>query len=95
MSATEPTTANNTGSKSDNNTSKDLQILLQELAKSNPEARLVKSKIDILGIPYNSDLIILLSEVLVYLSKNLLKNMAAKKIQQKQLKKEQLKEKLA
>lgn len=48
----------------------DLNILVQELSKSNPDSKLLKSKTDILGIPYSPDLIILMSEVLVYLSKS-------------------------
>ena len=51
------------------NTSQDLQVLVKELSKSNPDSKLLKTKTDILGIPYSSDLIILMSEVLVYLSK--------------------------
>ena len=49
--------------------SRDLQILVQELSKTNPDAKLIKNKTDLLGIPYSSDLIILMSEVLVFLSK--------------------------
>lgn len=49
--------------------SQDLQVLVKELSKSNPDSKLIKSKTDILGIPYSADLIILMSEVLVYLSK--------------------------
>lgn len=48
----------------------DLQTLVQELSKTNPDSKLIKNKTDVLGIPYSSDLIILMSEVLVYLSKN-------------------------
>lgn len=48
----------------------DLQALVHELSKSNPNINRVKDKTDILGIPYNPDLITLMSEVLVYLSKN-------------------------
>ena len=47
----------------------DLQVLVKELSKNNPDSKLIKSKTDILGIPYSADLIILMSEVLVYLSK--------------------------
>lgn len=50
-------------------TSTDLQTLVQELSKTNPDSRLIKSKTEVLGIPYSPDLIILMSEVLVYLSK--------------------------
>ena len=50
-------------------TSQDLQVLVKELSKSNPDSKLLKTKTDVLGIPYSSDLIILMSEVLVYLSK--------------------------
>ena len=49
--------------------SQDLQILVQELSKTNPDSKLIKTKTDILGIPYSSDIIIMMSEVLVYLSK--------------------------
>lgn len=52
------------------NSSQDLQLLVKELSKTNPDSKLLKNKTDILGIPYSSDLIILMSEVLVYLSKN-------------------------
>lgn len=47
-----------------------LNVLVQELSKKNPNADLIKTKTDILGIPYSHDLIILMSEVLVYLSKS-------------------------
>lgn len=50
--------------------SQDLKILVQELSKTNPDAKLIKTKTDQLGIPYSPDLIILMSEVLVFLSKN-------------------------
>lgn len=52
------------------NSSQDLQVLVKELSKTNPDSKLLKNKTDVLGIPYSSDLIILMSEVLVYLSKN-------------------------
>lgn len=52
------------------NGSPDSNILVQELSKSNPDSRLIKSKTEVLGIPYSPDLIILMSEVLVYLSKS-------------------------
>ena len=48
----------------------DLQTLVQELSKMNPDSKLIRKKTDSLGIPYSSDLIVLMSEVLVYLSKN-------------------------
>lgn len=48
----------------------DLKTLVQELSKKNPNAELIKNQTKILGIPYSSDLIILMSEVLVYLSNN-------------------------
>ena len=51
------------------NSSQELQVLVKELSKTNPDSKLIKSKTDVLGIPYSSDLIILMSEVLVYLSK--------------------------
>ena len=46
-----------------------LDILVQELSKSSPNTDTVKSKTELLGIPYNQDLIVLMSDVLVYLSK--------------------------
>lgn len=49
--------------------SQDLQILVQELSKTNPNEKVIKNKTDQLGIPYSPDLIILMSEVLVFLSK--------------------------
>ncbi|MBY0452161.1 MAG: hypothetical protein K2P92_03930 [Bdellovibrionaceae bacterium] len=49
--------------------SQDLQILVQELSKTNPNEKVIKNKTDLLGIPYSPDLIILMSEVLVFLSK--------------------------
>jgi len=52
------------------NSTQDLQVLVKELSKNNPDSKLIKTKTDILGIPYSSDLIILMSEVLVYLSKS-------------------------
>ena len=52
------------------NNNKDLQTLVQELSKTNPDSKLIKNKADLLGIPYSADLIILMSEVLVYLSKS-------------------------
>ena len=42
--------------------------LVLELSKSNPNVEIVKSKTEILGIPFNPDIIILMSDVLVYLS---------------------------
>lgn len=48
----------------------DLKVLVQELTKTNPSEQVLKTKTDVLGIPYSADLIILMSEVLVYLSKN-------------------------
>lgn len=50
--------------------SSDLQVLVQELSKKNPDSKLVKSKTELLGIPYSADEIIMMSEVLVYISKN-------------------------
>lgn len=47
----------------------DLQVLVQELSKSRPDEKIVKSKTQVLGIPYSTDLIVLMSEVLVYISK--------------------------
>lgn len=48
----------------------DLQTLVQELSKTSPDSKLIKNKTEVLGIPYSQDIIILMSEVLVYLSKN-------------------------
>ncbi len=45
-----------------------LNILVQELSKKNPNIDLIKDKTNVLGITYSTDLIILMSEVLVYLS---------------------------
>ena len=50
--------------------SMDLNILVQELSKTNPDSKLIRNKTDVLGIPYSPDLIIQMSEVLVYLSKS-------------------------
>lgn len=47
-----------------------LNVLVQELSKKNPNVELIKTKTNLLGIPYSNDLIILMSEVLVYLSKS-------------------------
>lgn len=44
--------------------------LVIELSKANPNIELIKSKTETLGIPYSADIIILMSDVLVYLSKN-------------------------
>ncbi len=44
--------------------------LVLELSKANPNVELIKSKTNILGIPYSADIIILMSDVLVFLSKN-------------------------
>lgn len=48
----------------------DLQMLVHELSKTNPDSKLIKNKTEILGITYSQDVIILMSEVLVYLSQN-------------------------
>ncbi len=48
----------------------DLNVLVQELSKKTPNPQLIKSKTEILGIPYSADLIVLMSEVLVFLSQN-------------------------
>lgn len=45
-----------------------IQVLVQELSSPNPDLKIVKSKTEALGIPYNSDLIVLMSEVLLFLS---------------------------
>ncbi len=47
---------------------KDLNQLVQELSKKNPDPKFIKDKTNLLGIPYSQDLIILMSEVLVYIS---------------------------
>lgn len=47
-----------------------LNLLVRELSKSNPNHDIIKSNTQTLGIPYNPDLIILMSDVLVYLSKH-------------------------
>ena len=44
--------------------------LVIELSKSNPNADIIKSNTETLGIPYSVDIIVLMSDVLVYLSKN-------------------------
>ena len=44
--------------------------LVIELSKSNPNADIIKSNTETLGIPYSADIIVLMSDVLVYLSKN-------------------------
>lgn len=49
---------------------KDLQTLVHELSKATPDPKLIRNKTDVLGIPYSPDLIVLMSEVLVFLSKN-------------------------
>lgn len=46
-----------------------LNVLVLELSKNNPNAEVLKSKSEVLGIPYSPDMIILMSDVLVYLSK--------------------------
>jgi hypothetical protein len=56
----------------------DLRALVQELSKKNPSENLLKTKTKQLGIPYSNDLIILMSEVLVYLSKAEQKHSALK-----------------
>ncbi len=48
----------------------DLQTLVHELSKTNPDSKLIKHKTEVLGIPYSHDVITLMSEVLVYLSEN-------------------------
>ena len=44
--------------------------LVIELSKLNPCTDVIKSKTGILGIPYSPDIIILMSDVLVFLSEN-------------------------
>ena len=46
----------------------ELNILIQELSKKNPNTNLLKNKTGLLGIPYNHDLIALMTDVLVFLS---------------------------
>lgn len=48
----------------------DLQTLVHELSKTNPDSKLIKNKTEVLGIPYSQDVIILMSEVLIFLSEN-------------------------
>jgi hypothetical protein len=45
-----------------------VNILVQELTKKNPNTDLIKNKTEVLGIRYNPDLIVLMTEVLVFLS---------------------------
>ena len=47
-----------------------LNALVHELSKKNPNTELIKAKTSQLGIPYSNDLIILMSEVLVFLSES-------------------------
>lgn len=61
---------------------KDLQTLVQELSKTNPDSKLIKNKTETLGISYSPDVIILMSEVLVYLSKN---NLPKRRLKEKSL----------
>ena len=51
------------------NNDENLHLLVRELSKSQPNAEVIKSKTQILGIPYSDDLIILMSDVMVYLAK--------------------------
>lgn len=46
----------------------DLQMLVHELSKANPDSKLIEKKAETLGIPYSQDIIVLMSDVLVYLS---------------------------
>lgn len=55
-------------------TEDDLQALVQELSKTNPDLNLIQNKTATLGIPFSSDLIVLMSEILVYLSKSRILN---------------------
>lgn len=55
-----------------------LSTLVQELSKKNPDTELIKSKTSQLGIPYSNDLIILMSEVLVFLSESNEKKLSLK-----------------
>ncbi len=45
-----------------------LNILVHELSKKSPNNDIIKDKTGLLGIPYSPDLIVLMSEVLVFLS---------------------------
>lgn len=51
------------------NDNEHINLLVRELSKASPSSEVIKTKTEILGIPYSSDLIILMSDVLVYLSK--------------------------
>ena len=51
------------------NNDENLHLLVRELSKSHPNTEIIKSKTQVLGIPYSADLIILMSDVLVYLAK--------------------------
>ena len=55
-----------------------LKLLVRELSKANPDQGIIKLKTSLLGIPYNSDLIAMMSDVLVYLSKQPKKNLRMK-----------------
>ncbi len=59
----------------------DLNVLVHELAKKSPNLQTIKNKTEILGIPYSADLIVLMSEVLVFLSKNEVKRPVMKEKQ--------------
>lgn len=47
-----------------------LNVLVQELSKKNPNRQLIKDKTHLLKIPFRDDLIVLMSEVLCFISKN-------------------------
>ncbi len=47
-----------------------LNLLVRELSKNNPNHDIIKFNTQSLKIPYNTDLIILMSDVLIYLSKH-------------------------
>ncbi len=58
--------------------SDNVQVLVQELSSPNPDLKIVKSKTEALGIPYNSDLIVLMSEVLLFLSQEKVSSLQAR-----------------
>lgn len=47
-----------------------LNVLVQELSKKSPNRELLKDKTALLKIPFSEDLIILMSEILCFISKN-------------------------
>lgn len=55
-----------------------LNVLVQELSKKNPDRQTLKNKTTLLKIPFSDDLIILMSEILCFISKNEKKLMPVK-----------------